>query len=79
MRNQDEAEKIAKGIFEDIKANISNIKSEEDSKIQIINRILNECLDWPYTDFRAENKHDNGYSDYICSGLMTPDTLIRDN
>lgn len=73
----DSAEKKAQKIYEDVKDNIQNIESEEDAKIQIINRILNECLGWPYPDFRAENRHENGYSDYILVDSEKPILLIE--
>ena len=56
---------------------IRNDVSEEDAKIQNINRILNECLGWPYTDFSAETHHENGFSDYILVENEKPVLLIE--
>ncbi len=77
MIKLDDAEKKAQEIYDDIKGNLQNIKTEEDAKIQIINRILNECLGWPYSDFKAENHHENGYSDYILVDNQKPVLLIE--
>lgn len=73
----DDAEKKAYEIHVSVKNNLKNIETEEDAKIQIINRILNECLGWSYTDFRAENRHDNGFSDYILIDNEKPVLLIE--
>lgn len=65
MANIDLAEQKLKILLSDIRGNIASIKSEEDAKVQIINRIFNECLGWSFTTFRCENNHDSGYSDYV--------------
>lgn len=77
MIELDEAETKAQDIYKEIKGNLHNIESEEDAKIQIINRILNECLGWAFTDFKAETHHDNGYSDYILVDNEKPVLLIE--
>ena len=60
-----EAEERARIIVSDVLGNLENIKTEEDAKIQSINRILSECLEWPFSGFRAEHHHENGFSDYL--------------
>lgn len=77
MISIDDAEKVASEIYSDVINNLHNIESEEDSKIQIVNRVLNECLGWPYTDFKAETHHENGYSDYILLNDHRPVLLIE--
>ncbi len=77
MINLDDAETKANEIYVDVKGNINNIETEEDAKIQIINRILNECLGWSFTDFKAETHHENGYSDYILFNNEVPVLLIE--
>ena len=77
MIHLDDAEIKAQEIYKDIKGNFHNIETEEDAKIQIINRILNECLGWPYSDFKAETRHENGYSDYILVDNERPVLLIE--
>ncbi|HID9885439.1 cold shock domain-containing protein [Serratia nevei] len=65
MSNIDSAEENLRFLLSDIRNNLSSIESEEDAKIQIINRIFNECLGWSFTQFACENKHESGYSDYV--------------
>lgn len=77
MIELDDAEKIAEKIVKDIKDNLNNIETEEDAKIQIINRILTECLGWPHKNFKTERLHDNGYSDYILIDNDKPALLIE--
>jgi cold shock CspA family protein/GTPase SAR1 family protein len=77
MLDQDSAFAKLKEIVDSAKGNISNIQSEEDAKIQIINRILTDALGWLHTDIRAESKHDNGFSDYILADNETPSLLIE--
>lgn len=77
MTMLDDAEKKMHEIHKSAVDNLENIETEEDVKIQIINRILHECLGWPYSDFRAENHHENGYSDYILVDNQKPVLLIE--
>jgi len=73
----DIGEEKASKIKNDVYQNMENIVSEEDAKMQIINRLINEALGWPITDFRAENKHDNGFSDYILMDNDKPAFLVE--
>ena len=61
----DDAFEIAKQIFLDATNNLDEISTEEDSKFQIISRILTECLGWAHSDIGSERKHENGFSDYL--------------
>lgn len=54
-------------IFNDVSGRIESISSEEDAKVQIVNRILVDVLGWKYEDIKCENQHENGFSDYILS------------
>ena len=65
MLEMDKAESAFQKIYREVGQELSNIKTEEDAKVHIINRIVNECLGWPHSAFRSETKHDNGYSDHI--------------
>jgi predicted type IV restriction endonuclease len=56
-----------KQIAADAKQCLERIVTEEDAKIQIITRVLTECLGWLHSDIRAEQKHESGYSDYVLS------------
>ncbi len=61
----DEAHAIAKGIVAEAEGNIENIRSEEDAKLQIINRMLVEALGWRPADIGAEVHTENGFSDFV--------------
>ncbi|HHH2557322.1 TPA: ATPase, partial [Escherichia coli] len=65
MSNIDVAENNFKTLLVDIRSDLANIESEEDSKVKIINRIFHECLGWSFTQFKCEGKHDSGFSDYV--------------
>jgi hypothetical protein len=68
----DNYENKFKEIKVDVLGNIENVISEEDSKLQIINRILIESLGWPHANIACENKHENGFSDYIVKESELP-------
>jgi cold shock CspA family protein len=72
-----EAESSFKSLSREISNQLENIRSEEDSKIQIITRVINECLGWPIKDFRAETHHENGFSDYILVENEEPIFLVE--
>ncbi|MDP0926582.1 cold shock domain-containing protein [Paracoccus onubensis] len=71
MTSVDEAYEKILVIRDEVKGNIDNILTEEDAKIQIITRVITECLGWSFADIEAERAHENGYSDYLVtvSGL----------
>ncbi len=77
MLDLDDAFQKAQEIIKDVNDNVAGILSEEDSKIQIINRLVHECLGWSYSDFKAETKHENGFSDYILNDNGKPLLLIE--
>ena len=66
-----------KDIVDAADANIQGIKTEEDTKIQIITRIITEGLGWSFSDIGAEVRHDNGYSDYLLSNKAKPALIIE--
>ena len=53
------------------------IASEEDTKLQLINRVLFEALSWTPKCVSAERKHSNGYSDYIVTDSDRPNFLLE--
>lgn len=73
----DDAHERAKTIVADATGNLSRIATEEDAKIQIINRFLMECLGWRPEDIGAEVRHDNGYSDYVLSDQEKARLLVE--
>jgi len=77
MVSMDVAFENTKRIIDDALRNISNVKTEEDTKIQIITRIINEGLNWSLSDIGAEVKHENGYSDYLLANNGKPALLVE--
>jgi len=63
----DDAQAMFASLAAEVGNNRSKIISEEDSKIQIIVRLMTEVLGWSHSDIGAERKHDNGFSDLILS------------
>lgn len=73
----DVAFESAKKILEAARLNIEHIQTEEEAKVQIITRMVTECLGWSINDIRCERKHDAGYSDYIILDNNQPSFLIE--
>lgn len=46
-------------------SNKSEIETEQDVRLQIINRILTEVLGWEFKDIKTESPVDSGYIDYL--------------
>lgn len=65
MTTLDEAYQKILVIRDEVHGNIDNILTEEDAKIQIITRVITECLGWSFAAIGAERAHENGYSDYL--------------
>ena len=77
MVGLDSAFEKTKGIIDDVLRNVSNIRTEEDAKIQIITRVITEGLNWSFSDIGAEVKHENGFSDYLLSNDGRPALLVE--
>ncbi|WP_306127894.1 AAA family ATPase [Roseovarius sp. MMSF_3350] len=65
MMTLDKAYETVLVIRDEVNANLDNILTEEDAKIQIINRVITECLGWNFAEIGAERAHESGYSDYL--------------
>lgn len=77
MTNIDIAEGKLKSLLKQVREDLTLIRSEEDAKVKIINRIFNECLGWSFTSFSCENHHDNGFSDYILKINDIPSLVVE--
>lgn len=64
MTSLDEAHEKFLEVQSEASSNIDEILTEEDAKVQIITRVLTECLGWKFSDIGTERKHQNGFSDY---------------
>jgi len=63
----DAAYEAAKLVLSEAKANLANIRSEADAKLQIITRLLTDVLGWSHGDIASERQNENGFSDYLVS------------
>ena len=52
-------------VKEEFEQNIEGVKSEQDVRFQVINRILTEVLGWHFREVRTEVKNEGGFSDYL--------------
>lgn len=68
MTTLEEAYQKMVEIREAVRGNIDQILTEEDAKIQIINRVLTECLGWGFANIGAERVHEAGWS---CQSKIT--------
>lgn len=73
----DQAFESAKRIIEAATAHLEQIKTEEDAKLQIINRFLTEALGWKYTDISTEQPNQNGFSDYVVTRDCQPAFVLE--
>lgn len=67
MSSLDNAYASFVAIRDQARDNIDAILTEEDAKVQIITRVVTECLGWSFSDIGNERRHESGYSDYLIS------------
>src|SRR4051794_20500470 len=63
----DNSFEAAKALCSDIELRLAKIESEQDARVQIINRFLTEILGWAFADLKTEKHSDAGYADYLLS------------
>lgn len=61
----DNAQERFKEIAAEVAKNLTQIKSEQDARFQIINRVITEVLGWPMEDVETEPHTKAGYVDYV--------------
>ncbi len=61
----DGAYELAKEILTEAQSRIEQIRSEEDTKLQIITRLVTDVLGWSHSDIASESPNENGFSDYL--------------
>ena len=57
----------AKLLCADIQGRIPEIETEQDARVQVINRFLTEILGWSFPDIKTEKYSEAGYADYLIS------------
>ena len=63
----DKSYEVAKALCLDIQERLSQIETEQDARMQIINRFLTEVLGWDFSDVKTEKYSEAGYADYLLS------------
>ena len=65
--NIDESFERAKGLCEDAQQRLAQIETEQDARVQLINRFLTEVLGWDFADIKTEKFSEAGFADYLIS------------
>jgi cold shock CspA family protein/GTPase SAR1 family protein len=65
--NLDRSFEVAKALCADVSSRAMEIETEQDARVQIINRFLTEVLGWDYAEIKTETFSDAGYADYKIS------------
>jgi hypothetical protein len=63
----DKSFEVAQILCADIQKRLAQIETEQDARVQIINRFLTEILDWEFSDIHTEKYSEAGYADYLIS------------
>ncbi len=77
MSELDQAHDRLTTLLSDVEGHRSQIVSEEDSKVQVITKIVTDVLGWNTTDIGSERKHESGFSDYIVSMSGQPAFIVE--
>lgn len=77
MSELDQAYDRFQALLKNVDEHREKIVSEEDSKVQIITRVLTEVLGWDTSDIGSERKHESGFSDYLMSTLGNPSFVVE--
>ncbi len=63
----DKSFEVAQALCADIQNRLAQIETEQDARVQIINRFLTEVLGWNFSNIKTEKYSDAGYADYLIS------------
>ena len=63
--NLDDAKKVFDELMKEWSQTIKNIESEEDTRFQVIDRMLTEVLGWGHNEIKTEKHTISGYVDYL--------------
>lgn len=61
----DEAFQNFRALLDEININQHSIQTEQDARLQIINRLLTEVLGWPFSAIQTEEHTSPGFADYV--------------
>ena len=63
----DKSFEIAKALVEDVQPRQAQIETEQDARMQVINRFVTDVLGWDFSDIKTEKHSDAGFADYLIS------------
>ena len=63
----DSSFKIAEALCSDVQSRLDQIETEQDARVQLINRFLTEVLGWDFADIKTEKYSQAGYADFLVS------------
>lgn len=75
--NVDGAYEALQVLLAEAEPRLSEIETEQDSRLQLINRMLTEILGWNFADIKTEPASDKGYTDYLLAVGGTPSLVIE--
>jgi hypothetical protein len=73
----DRAYELAKQILTEAQSGVERIRSEADTKLQIITRLVTDVLGWSHGDVASESPNENGFSDYLIKDGDHPALVIE--
>lgn len=73
----DTAFSLAAALVADVSTRIAQIATEEDARVQLINRFLTEILGWRFSEIATEPHSPAGYADYLLKCDQTPSLVIE--
>lgn len=65
--NLDSSFNAAIALCSDVQSRLDQIETEQDARVQLINRFLTEVLGWDFADLKTEKYSDASYADYLVS------------
>lgn len=73
----DSAFAAATVLIDDVGSRLASIETEQDARLQLINRFIVEVLEWPWESVKTEPHGPSGYADYLLSEQKRPSLVIE--
>jgi predicted type IV restriction endonuclease len=54
-----------------------DVKSEQDVRFRVINRVLTEVLGWEFKEISTERPNPSGFSDYLLTSFGRPRAILE--
>lgn len=75
--NIDEAKEFFQTMVNEVTPRLNEIKTEQDARFQLINRLLIEVLGWQFADIKTEPHSEAGYADFLLHAKGTPCFVVE--